>query len=281
MKARLVMAAGRLRHLGGWRKEPADHRDMKLPVPGQIMPPRVMLFALFPPVNDQGQIGTCVGNGTCEVFECTEPQDGSPRRIYSRLYVYYYGRKLEGVPATEDSGMLIRDGIKVVASRGVCLESTWPYSDQNQQFAQTPPAACDTEAAQHKAAFYYRCAGPTGVASLLAMKSSIAQGFPVVFGFNVPENFMSDECAETGILHYPGPTEKYEGGHCIVAGGYDDNMVIDGVPGAFLCRNSWGEGWGCDDNGGTTGRRGNFWMPYRFITDAIADDPWTIRRGTA
>jgi C1A family cysteine protease len=279
---RAVMVAGKIRHLAGWKKEPGDHRDFKLVPPGQLLPQTVNLLAYFPPVNDQGQLGSCVANGSCEAFEFLEAGGNhlQARTLYSRLYVYYYGRQSEGIPPAEDSGMFIRDGVKTIATRGVCLETTWPYSDDS-RFSLQPPAAADAEAAAHKATMYYRCAGPDGKASLQAMKASIAQGFPVVFGFNVPNNFMSQECADTGILHYPAPNEGYDGGHCVVAGGYDDTIVIDGVAGAFLCRNSWGTGWGCNAQGGTTGERGNFYMPYRFITDSIADDPWTIRRGDA
>lgn len=281
MRMRYATVAGKTRHLSGWKKEPADHRDFKLVVPGPILPPSSSCMSAFPAVNDQGQLGSCVANGSCEAFECLEPSNVEPRRTYARLYVYYYGRVSEGVPPSEDSGMYIRDGVKIIATRGVPSEASYPYSDDPVKFTQQPPVELDAEAAQHKVLMYYRCAGPDGRMSLQAVKASIAQGFPVVFGFNVPQNFMSQECADTGVLHYPGASETYVGGHCVVAGKYDDNMVIDGVPGAVLCRNSWSDGWGCDDNGVPTGRRGNFWMPYRFFTDAIADDGWSLRRGDA
>lgn len=254
--------------MSGWKKEPGDHRDLKLVPPGPVLPPSMDLNSIMPPVNDQGGIGSCVANGSCEAFESTEPVAVQPRRVYARLYVYYYGRQLEGIPPSEDSGLYIRNGVKILATRGVPFESSWPYSDDD-RFTLQPPTACDAEAAQHKALFYYRCADSSGVASLHAMKASLAQGFPVVFGFNVPQNFESNQCAQDGILHFPGQGEGYVGGHCVVAIGYDDNKVIDGVPGALLCRNSWGEGWGL---------KGNFWMPYKFVTAGIADDPWTIRR---
>lgn len=270
-RERYRLVAGRLRHVSGWKKEPVDHRDVRLSVPGPVLPASMNLMPRFPAVNDQGALGSCVANGVSEALEYLEPADVQPRTMFSRLYLYFWGRQAEGVPAAEDSGMYIRDAVKVVADRGICLESLWPYSDDKTTYAIQPPAACDTDAAKHKAVFYYRCADATGRASVLAMKASIAQGFPVVFGFNVPANFMSDQCASTGILHYPQPGESYDGGHCIVGGGYDDNFVIDGVAGAFLCRNSWSAGWGLG---------GNFWMPYRFITYAIADDPWSLRRAT-
>ena len=258
--------------MAGWKKEPVDHRDQHLGLMGvSVLPPKHDALAIMPPVNDQGGIGSCVANGSSEAFEATEPVAVQPRRTYARLYIYYYGRKLEGIPSTEDSGMYIRDGVKILATKGACLESTWPYSD-DARFSLQPPAAADVEAAQHKALMYYRCADSNGHGSVPVMKASIAQGFPVVFGFNVPQNFESDECAKTGILHYPTSKEGFIGGHCVVAVGYDDTMVIDGVAGAFLCRNSWGEGWGL---------KGNFWMPYKFITAGLADDPWTIRRTSA
>lgn len=282
MRTRYAVVAGKTRHLSGWKKEPADHRDFKLVVPGPILPTHASCLSIFPPVNDQGQLGSCVANGSCEAFECLEPMSVTPRRTYSRLYVYYYGRVAEGIPTTEDSGLYIRTGVKTIAMRGVPSEASYPYSDDSVKFTQQPPLSLDTEAAQHKVLMYYRCAGADGRMSLQAVKASIAQGFPVVFGFNVPQNFESQECADTGILHFPSSSESYVGGHCVVAGAYDDDMIIDNVRGAVLCRNSWGPDWGCDDDGVLVQpRRGNFWMPYRFFLDAIADDGWSLRRGDA
>ena len=53
------------------------------------------------------------------------------------------------------------------------------------------------------------------------------------------------------------------GGHAVVAVGYDDSDRV------FICRNSWGEGWG---------DAGYFYMPYAYLLDNnLSDDFWTVR----
>jgi C1A family cysteine protease len=57
------------------------------------------------------------------------------------------------------------------------------------------------------------------------------------------------------------------GGHAIVAAGYDDNKIIGPDQGALLIRNSWGDGWGL---------AGYAWMSYRYVTEGLAQDWWTV-----
>jgi C1A family cysteine protease len=188
---------------------------------------------------------------------------GAADLLYSRLYLYYYGRAAEGTPPGEDSGMFIRTAMKVLKARGVCTDATWNYDNAEMRFTQKPPTAADLEAAQHKALSYYRCV------DLYTIKSSLIHGYPVVFGFSVPENMESPQCAVSGMVLYPGSSESIIGGHAVLAVGYDDSIVIGSSIGAVLCQNSWGTSWGLS---------GFFYLPYRFFYDGLASDCWTIRK---
>lgn len=185
----------------------------------------------------------------------------SEDKPFSRLFIYFYTRQLEGVPPAEDSGAEIRDVMKALAQFGAPYEETWPYDER--RFSEEPPTAAKEEASQHKALFYYLCP------NLFTTKASLAQGFPVAFGFPVPHNMMDGKAAATGEVHYPGPTEGYEGGHAVMAVGYDDDKSIGSEVGAILCQNSWGPAWGL---------HGRFWLPYRFWKEGLADDNWTLRQ---
>ena len=268
-RARLV--AGEVRHLAGWKKEMVDHRDWHLPMKAAdvTVPAMVPKLPDLAPVKNQLDAGTCTANAGTDTMEYLEHK-GAADKLFSVLDLYANTRAIEGTPLAEDSGAQIRSVMKALATYGVCYDATWPYTNNPcLQLTMDPPASAKAEALLHKALFYYRCAGISGESNLLALKSSLAQGFPVEFGFSCPENFMSAECARTGILHYPGPSESYEGGHAVLLCGYSDNMGIDNVSGAFLVKNSWGVNWG---------QQGFFWMPYKYFTTSIASDPWTLRR---
>ena len=95
------------------------------------------------------------------------------------------------------------------------------------------------------------------------MKGCLASGYPFVIGYTVYESFMSDEVAKTGIAQMPTPGDRVVGGHCVLVVGYDDTQN------RFICRNSWGTGWGM---------KGYFTLPYAYLLDEnLSDDFWTIR----
>jgi len=262
--SRFAVVVGRQRHLRGWRKDRPDHRDYKLAEPSLRAPiaPRSDLRSRMPPVRDQGQLGSCTAETGCEQVEFLEGK-ALASRLRSVLFLYGFTRILEGTPLSEDSGAEMRDVMSALAKYGVCYEETWPYEPPMERFQLEPSAAAVAEAAEHKALLYYRCA------SLRALRASLTQGFPVGFGFSVPENMLSDACAASGIVRMSSGTEGFDGGHAVTAVGHDDTMVIDGVPGALLCQNHWGVGWGI---------QGFFWLPYGFFDKGLADDPWTLRR---
>jgi C1A family cysteine protease len=227
------------------------------------LPPTADLRPQCPPVVDQGQIGSCTANSSASAMAFLEHQ-GHKDKLFSRLFIYAMTRTLEGTPLSEDSGAEIRDVMKALAQYGVPYETEWPYDTS--KFSVMPPAQAKTDALQHKAVMYLRCP------SLYTVKASLHQGFPVVIGFSVPDNMMSEECAQSGIVLPPAPDEAFDGGHAVLAVGYDDNFMCGDEKGAIICQNSWGTGWGVG---------GYFYLPMSFWSGgagALASDCWTIRR---
>jgi hypothetical protein len=174
--------------------------------------------------------------------------------IPSRLFIYYNEREMEG-SVNDDSGAIIRDGMKSVANQGVCAETMWPYDVS--KFKDKPPMACYDVATKHQAISYNAV-----TQTLDELRGCLAEGFPVVFGFSVYESFESEAVAKTGIMPMP-MNERLLGGHAVKAVGYDDSKQW------FIVKNSWGSGWGDG---------GYFYMPYAYIIDPnMASDFWTIR----
>jgi C1A family cysteine protease len=156
-----------------------------------------------------------------------------------------------------DNGAAIRDGIKTIVNQGVCPETEWPYDIV--KVADKPLAQCYTDAMACQAVSYQRLVST----NLNQLKGCIASGYPFVFGFTVYDAFESEEVAKTGQLSMPGPQEKTQGGHAVLAVGYDDATQ------RFTVRNSWGKDWGLN---------GYFTMPYAYLTSTdLADDFWAVR----
>lgn len=242
----------------GWRRDLPDFRDAYRAV-GRMateLPAAVDLrtTGFAPPVYDQLKLGSCTGNGIGFCVDYQRKRQGLEWITPSRLFIYYGERVIEDAVA-QDNGAQIRDGIKVVADKGVCAETTWPYDIA--QFAAEPSAAAYAEALTHQAVRYERVPQ-----DLWSLKQVLADGTPIVFGFTVYSSFETAEVAATGVLPMPEPTDKALGGHCVVLVGYED------AHDQFIVRNSWGPDWGDG---------GYFRMPYLYASSAsLADDFWAI-----
>jgi C1A family cysteine protease len=70
-------------------------------------------------VYDQGQLGSCTGNGIAGAIEFDQRKQGTREFTPSRLFIYYNERVIEGT-VTQDAGAQIRDGIKAVARDHQC-----------------------------------------------------------------------------------------------------------------------------------------------------------------
>jgi len=243
------------KHNYGWKKDTEDTRDYqyKLPETTTPLPTSTDLTSKCPPIVDQGQLGSCTANGAAGVLEydmlLQQEQDTTP----SRLFIYYNTRDIEGT-VDSDSGASIRDTIKSVTQFGACSESEWPYDIST--FTNKPSEQCYTDALLHKAVKYMSVTH-----SLVHVKSALAEGFPVIFGFTCFESLESQEVDDTGDIPYPKHGEQEIGGHCVLLVGYDDNVQ------KFLMRNSWGTSWG---------KQGYGTMPYKYIKGKYSSDFWIV-----
>lgn len=243
-----------LKRTYGWKRELPDQRDVPFLPTVAHLPTKVSLRDGMPAVYDQSTLGACTAHALAAQLDYMRHKQGEPFMTPSRLFIYYNERAAEGTVGT-DSGAMGRDGIKSMKKQGVCRESLWPYDIV--KFAATPPAKCYSDALQFQVLTYKR----VDHTSLSALKTALAQGLPVSFGFTVYESFEGEEVAKTGVVPMPSPREQVLGGHEVLLVGYDDEKQMAEV------RNSWGETWG---------DLGYFWMPYKFLTSKLCSDFWVI-----
>src|ERR1700676_1796911 len=202
---------------GGIPDQP-DARDHLFPPPAVFLaalPPSADLRRRCPAVYNQGQLGSCTANAIAGAIEFDRIKQKLPDFVPSRLFIYYNERVIEGTVGL-DSGAQLRDGIKSVASQGVCPEPEWPYLIEN--FTTKPSAKAYKDAKLDRAISYQSL-----VQDMNQMKGCLASGYPFVFGVTVYESFETIEVAESGHAPMPRPSERAIGGHAVMAVGYEDS----------------------------------------------------------
>src|SRR5579871_2128054 len=159
----------------GWVPDLPDGRDQlyRAPKAAGVLPKSVDLRKGCPPVYDQGQLGSCTANAIAAALEFDQRKQKLAQLFTpSRLFIYYNERVIEG-STSSDSGAMLRDGIKAVASDGACPEPMWPYVES--KFADCPAAACYKVGKTHPALGYSRIPQV-----LVQMKTCLAAGYPFV-----------------------------------------------------------------------------------------------------
>jgi len=245
-----------------WRRQPKDVRDHNAahffrgcaPI---VRPARVDMRDRCSPVENQLDIGACTGNALVGAVECLALRDGY-MHDYSRLMAYYNARSFWN--KLIDSGAFIRDVVKGAVRYGVCRETTWPYDVA--KFAMRPPVSAYIEGERYQITEYANLGATDEQATLDNLRDCLARGLPFVFGFDCYDNFLTPECAKNGIVKVPAAGEVIQGGHAVLAVGYDDDSQC------FIVRNSWGEGWG---------QKGYFMLPYWYVLSGHASDFWVVQ----
>jgi C1A family cysteine protease len=237
----------------GWLK---DHRDVRddsfiMGLPRKLdIPERMRLY--MSRIEDQGSSNACVGHGYSYAMEDWSRRMGNDFVELSRRGMYTLARMMSGLEDV-DGGAYIRDGAKALMKYGIMSEilCEWDVSRINEPLS----AEALEDAATRKIKSHHSC--PT-VDHIIY---SIANEIPVVLGVECYESFQSNEVMRTGIVPHPKVWEKFIGGHCMEAGGYDLGRKLVGCP------NSWGPD--CGDCGWV-------WIPFSMFEDGLAGDARAI-----
>jgi C1A family cysteine protease len=239
--------------------------------PAKTLPFSADLREWCSPVEDQGQLGSCTAQAGAGIIEYYERKSFSRHIDTSRLFLYKVTRNL--MKMRGDTGAHLRSTIGAMVLFGVPPEEYWPYTDSPDDFDKEPPAFCYSFAQNYKTLKYYRHDPPSASPEdiLNRVRAYLAAGHPAMFGFTVYSSI--EQASDSGRIPFPSPLDKIEGGHAVVAVGYDDKLRIknryggEEAEGALLIRNSWGQNWG---------EAGYGWLPYEYLRKGLAEDFWSV-----
>lgn len=253
----------------GWKPELPDVRDRPLNRKALLrkarrrIPSHVDLRddGTLGDLPEQGNLGSCVAHGVGFAFRHRQRLQGLDPFDPSRLFIYYEGRRLEGT-VQFDSGLYIRDGLKVVNRQGAPHEALWPYNIG--VFDEQPRTDAYVDALQHQAIAYESV--PVHSPDV---KLALAAKHLVIMGFTVYTSFF--DTGPNGFVPDPDPTkERVEGGHCMDYVGF---RRMRGPKDAFYYDYGiFGNWWDP-----TFGDNGYVYMKMRWACNRnFADDFWIV-----
>jgi len=175
------------------------------------------------PVRDQGGCGSCVSFGTCAVIESTlRISTNNPAldvNLSEAQLFYCYGR----AQGRNCSNGWWPDAALDACKQGLAFEQSYPYTAGDQNCSNLNP---------NWQSRYARVTGRQAVSGA-AIKDWIATRGPVTGCFLVYDDFFA---YRSGVYRHV--SGALAGGHCIAIVGYDDTQSC------WICKNSWGPGWG-------------------------------------
>ena len=211
----------------------------------------------FAPIDNQGQLGTCVSYGWRKRFDFQYNKDHpgafqtcSPRAIYAAAKAQFEAGDVG------DDGLAVSDGGNVLREFWVA-ESDWSSAmtqgeqDFSQWLEQAPVNLQRTD-------FLFANIVRLQEISVEQIKLMLFKHGPVVMGLNWPSNWF--DIGQDGRL--PSPAET-AGGHCVGLTDWDDDFEnLDGSKGALDLPNNWDTTWG---------DKGYAKVPYNVVPQLITD----------
>lgn len=214
------------------------------------------------PVEDQGSLGSCTAQSVVGMMEYMMLRAQVRHLDLSRLFLYKVTRKLMGWSG--DTGAYLRTTLQAAANFGVPPERHWVYDVS--RFEEEPDAFHYAYASNFQSLNYTRIdRSGSGREVRALLKRFLKAGLVAAFGFPVHSSLRQD-----GDVPFPTSDDPQQGGHAVLAVGYDDDYRVAGEEsgtGAIVFQNSWGRGWGAGGYG---------FIPYRYFDEGLANDVWAV-----
>lgn len=237
-------------------KPMTDNDSKEIVAVNSALPATVDLRSGMSPIYHQGNSNACVGFSTVHGLGEYLARKKGITTAFSPRFLWNLGRKTENT-LDENQGMWLNDAKKIMDNIGMLPEADFPFPDfqaqSNEDTFKTFYSEVPANALIEKAKKFRLSQGWVSVTSVHGMKNALAHGMPVVFAimvYNSIANTKSD-----GIVPMPTENDTFEGGHAIVAVGYNNAKR------QFIIRNSWGTEWG---------DKGYGYLSYDYISKGYA-----------
>lgn len=217
------------------------------------LPNKVSLERYCPTPGDQGQYGTCaawaIGYHMRTVLYGLQHELTDRAKLdaaaFSPAFLYQLVKDPADVECQAGSNPVL--GLDVLRTMGIARQATMPYTCNVAPSSIAMLEAVDYRIEDYAVLYFLDEQDPK--VRVETTKKALAEGFPVVLCFIVPESFY-----QPGKVWREKPTDNgpsgQHGRHAMLVVGYDD--TFEG--GCFRVLNSWGPKWA---DGGYV------WIPYR------------------
>ena len=191
---------------------------------------------------DQGVEGACTGFGLAAVInylrwrQALEHEAPISPKVSERM-LYHLAKQYDEWPGEDYEGSSCRGAMKGWHRHGVCLETTWPFRDANDNVAFiAPKPGWDDEAANCPLGAYYRVHKD----SITDMQSALYEVGALLVSADVhtgwfPKANKFPTIDKMAYIKLP-KRIRDQGGHAFALVGYTEM--------GFIVQNSWGPSWG-------------------------------------
>lgn len=217
----------------------------------QALPEKVDLRSDCSPVGNQGNFGSCTSFATIKGLQEYLLKKQGKFVAQAPAYLWYQAKRQTGSKG-QDSGVPTEFAVKMLDAYGSVPESDFPYLDAAKQqdekareefLNRTPSSDLTKEGKTNRLIHGYKI-----VTKMSAIRKSLSEGMPVVVAMRVYSSM--GKVGSDGLLPMPSDKDEFQGGHAVLAVGYDNAKKV------LIIRNSWGSQWADG---------GYFYMPYEYV----------------